>query len=59
MYKFDVLISELCHKNNISYSRYADDLTFSTNSINSLSNLPLIVSKLLKDLYGNSLKLIF
>src|SRR5690606_4714794 len=56
MYKFDVVLSEFCKKNNISYSRYADDLTFSTKSINALFNLPLIVSKNLKQLYGNSLK---
>lgn len=57
MYKFDILISEVCSKNNISYSRYADDLTFSTNTANNLSNLPLIVSKLLKELYGNSMEI--
>ena len=57
MYKFDKILNDFCHKNNISYSRYADDLTFSTNSINVLANLPLIVSKNLKEIYGGSLEI--
>lgn len=56
MYKFDIAMSEICHKKNISYTRYADDLTFSTQSINILFDFPLIVSKVLIDLYGGSLE---
>ena len=57
MYSFDALINEYCVIHRIVYSRYADDLTFSTNTANYLSNLPLIVSKLLKELYGNSMEI--
>lgn len=31
-YKLDLAIARVCDKNDITYSRYADDLTFSTNS---------------------------
>jgi retron-type reverse transcriptase len=31
MYKFDELLFDWCIKNSLVYSRYADDLTFSTN----------------------------
>ncbi len=32
MYEFDVLMHNWCHERNITYTRYADDLTFSSNS---------------------------
>lgn len=32
MFEFDVLVGEWCRENSINYSRYADDLTFSTNA---------------------------
>lgn len=31
MFEFDVLVTEWCERNGINYSRYADDLAFSTN----------------------------
>lgn len=31
MFEFDVLVGEWCRANGINYSRYADDLAFSTN----------------------------
>jgi RNA-directed DNA polymerase len=31
LYRFDVAVSDLCSGNGVSYTRYADDLTFSTN----------------------------
>ncbi|MCJ7601912.1 MAG: retron St85 family RNA-directed DNA polymerase [Desulfobulbaceae bacterium] len=31
MHEFDSSISEICNRNEISYSRYADDISFSTN----------------------------
>jgi len=40
MYWFDESISNYCKKMKISYTRYADDLTFSTNIKNSLFNIP-------------------
>lgn len=57
MYRFDIILSEFCKKKNISYSRYADDLTFSTNFFNTLFDLPLIVSDFLREIYGNSLEI--
>ncbi|MCC7595911.1 RNA-directed DNA polymerase [Janthinobacterium sp. FW305-129] len=54
MYDFDAKIYEWCNKNNISYSRYADDLTFSTNElgrsdeITSLVNAAILENKIVK-----------
>ncbi|HBR69419.1 MAG TPA: RNA-directed DNA polymerase [Rhodospirillaceae bacterium] len=31
MYEFDQKVSEYCNQKNITYTRYADDMTFSTN----------------------------
>ncbi|WP_455151976.1 retron St85 family RNA-directed DNA polymerase [Capnocytophaga sp.] len=39
LYEFDCLTQEICHKNNVVYTRYADDLAFSTNTPNILSNI--------------------
>lgn len=36
MYDFDVLIAEACNAENIKYTRYADDISFSTNKKNIL-----------------------
>lgn len=38
MYEFDKKLSDYCKEKNISYSRYADDLTFSTNTPNILDD---------------------
>ncbi|MFM4849346.1 retron St85 family RNA-directed DNA polymerase [Aeromonas rivipollensis] len=47
MYGFDYLLSEYCYKNDISYTRYADDLTFSTRKKNNLFHIPSIVKDFL------------
>ena len=39
MYPFDVIVMETCHKMGIEYSRYADDLAFSTNKPHILEEL--------------------
>ena len=31
LYRFDVMVNELCSSRGVSYTRYADDLTFSTS----------------------------
>src|SRR5476649_1643328 len=31
MFEFDTIVTKLCTENNITYTRYADDLTFSSN----------------------------
>lgn len=48
MYFFDEAISETCAKMNVTYTRYADDLTFSTNNEDILFNIPGIVKGTLK-----------
>ncbi|MEF3101299.1 retron St85 family RNA-directed DNA polymerase [Raoultella terrigena] len=47
MYDFDREIDDWCEKNNIVYSRYADDITFSTNTKDLLSSVPKVVKKML------------
>jgi RNA-directed DNA polymerase len=39
LYDFDVRMSELCVRHDVSYTRYADDLTFSTNKPNTLKKI--------------------
>ena len=55
MYKFDVLVSKYCSENDIKYSRYADDISFSTNKNNILFEVPRIIKDILKDNYSNEI----
>lgn len=55
MYIFDSLISEACESLQIIYTRYADDMFFSTQVKNTLFKVPEIISFLLKNKYGNKL----
>lgn len=55
MYNFDEAISTICHSSNIKYTRYADDLFFSTNTKNLLFNIPSLVNYLLEKQYDNKL----
>lgn len=50
MYEFDTLINDWCQERGISYSRYADDLTFSSNEKKYLKNVLSQVKKILKDI---------
>lgn len=50
MYGFDVKINSWCKKNDFVYTRYADDLTFSTNIKGRASDLDAEVLKVLGDL---------
>lgn len=53
MYYFDTLIEEYCKENKINYSRYADDITFSTNIKGILFLVPAIVAEALnEETYG-------
>ncbi|WDE12570.1 retron St85 family RNA-directed DNA polymerase [Thalassomonas haliotis] len=45
MFLFDSSIVEYCKGRNITYTRYADDLTFSTNVKDSLYEIPNIIKK--------------
>ncbi|OOF66465.1 hypothetical protein BKL51_01320 [Rodentibacter sp. Ppn85] len=42
---------------SITYTRYADDIIFSTNSVNILFNIPKIVESLLHDIYQGDISL--
>ena len=57
MYFFDSEISDFCDGLNITYSRYADDLTFSSNQKKILFNIPIVVKKILSDVGLNSIKI--
>lgn len=48
MFFFDQAMSNICSKNNINYSRYADDLTFSTNKKDLLFAIPDFVKQSIK-----------
>ncbi|MBW7568008.1 retron St85 family RNA-directed DNA polymerase [Chromobacterium subtsugae] len=50
---FDVVISKYCKINHISYTRYADDLTFSTNEKGALFKIPELVRDTLFSEFGN------
>lgn len=56
MFRFDSVISEICKLSDIHYTRYADDLFFSSNVKNSLFNIPKIVKYILKDCYKGKLR---
>lgn len=54
MYDFDEKISNICTEYNIIYTRYADDITFSTNIKGALFSIPEQVEQLLsKELHGD------
>ncbi|QOL12785.1 retron St85 family RNA-directed DNA polymerase [Dickeya dianthicola] len=57
LYEFDRLLSDECQRLGIVYTRYADDLTFSTNTPNLLRLLPAFIQVLLTKLYKNALRL--
>jgi RNA-directed DNA polymerase len=57
MYKFDCAIIKLCTEKQIVYTRYADDLTFSTERKDILFELPLFVAKQLTTLFGSSIRI--
>ncbi|MEZ9346262.1 retron St85 family RNA-directed DNA polymerase [Vibrio splendidus] len=51
MYQFDELMYRFCQKKQIVYTRYADDITFSTNVPDVLFTIPKKVDELLKGLF--------
>ena len=55
MYYFDQVIYEFCFQNHIIYTRYADDLTFSSNKKGSLFEIPNFVKSTLDNCFGKKL----
>ena len=57
MYHFDNLIEEICLKMDVVFTRYADDLTFSSNVKNVLFEIPMLVQGVLEDQFNGKLRL--
>lgn len=57
MYQFDCTISEICRHKNIVYTRYADDLTFSTKIKGILFDMPNIVKDHLSLYFGDAINI--
>lgn len=57
MYEFDTQLSDWCQKKKIFYSRYADDLTFSSNERKPLAQVLPQVEKILQEIPYLSLKI--
>jgi RNA-directed DNA polymerase len=55
MYCFDESISKTCLSLDVVYTRYADDLTFSSNIKNILFSVPVLVKKSLRDHFDNAI----
>lgn len=49
VYKLDRRIAGLCSRKGITYTRYADDITLSSNNRNILNNLESVFSDIIKD----------
>lgn len=57
MYSFDKRIEEECNKKGVSFTRYADDMTFSTNTKHVLVGFDSIVKDALHDLFNDAISL--
>lgn len=57
MYQFDCVLSKLCMEKGVIYTRYADDLTFSTKHKDVLFVLPQLVKENLTNLFGNAIRI--
>ncbi len=55
MYCFDESISKACLSLNVAYTRYADDLTFSSNTKNILFSVPALVKKNLREHFDGTI----
>ncbi|HHQ6594781.1 TPA: retron St85 family RNA-directed DNA polymerase [Serratia fonticola] len=55
LYFFDIAVSEYCDKIDIKYTRYADDLTFSSNIPGILSTIPQSISRILKEKFSGQI----
>lgn len=57
LYELDTFLFQYCERKGITYSRYADDLTFSTNLKNNMIEIPEVVNKKLLELYNGFINL--
>jgi len=57
MYEFDCFIYNYCETIGVKYTRYADDLSFSTNRKGILFQIPKVVSVNLNELYKNRINI--
>ncbi|HGS5189070.1 TPA: retron St85 family RNA-directed DNA polymerase [Vibrio parahaemolyticus] len=57
LYQFDEYLSLICKEQNISYTRYADDLTFSTCEKDVLHTVIPLIQSLLDYIFASELKL--
>jgi retron-type reverse transcriptase len=57
MYEFDKVVSKWCVSNNITYTRYADDITFSTKIKDILFDVPAFITSILKDKFLSSIQI--
>ncbi|MBK4723489.1 retron St85 family RNA-directed DNA polymerase [Azospirillum sp. YIM DDC1] len=57
MFDFDQCIAGLVAKDKVRYTRYADDMTFSSKRAGNLSNVERVLRKVLKDLVSPRLRI--
>ncbi|WP_447857842.1 retron St85 family RNA-directed DNA polymerase [Enterobacter ludwigii] len=57
MYTFDTMIQSECMKKEICFTRYADDMTFSTNIKGVLIGFDKIVKEILKDTFKDNISI--
>jgi len=57
MFNFDKKVSSLCKRYKVIYTRYADDMTFSTNKKEILLGFPKKIARALKKEFGAALKI--
>lgn len=55
LFEFDKLLAEHCYSQSVTYSRYADDLYFSTNKSNTLSQIHDFVFRTIREMESPNL----
>ncbi|WP_345882114.1 retron St85 family RNA-directed DNA polymerase [Shewanella algae] len=56
LYQFDEAMESICRSLEVTYSRYADDIFFSTDKPNTLKDIPDFVKYFLNMIYGDKLR---
>jgi hypothetical protein len=56
-YNFDKQVSEYCNSKNIAYTRYADDLLFSSNDLELLEQLKIDIVDIVKNNYNENFQI--